>query len=138
MGWTIYYHTPANIRDEIARLSTWDNEHGRGFPVLIRNVGSVWYAACRCEPVGGRLATGTDKTGRFDTDLDGAYTFALVFLTTGGNGQWGYKDMDETMGPHESEAPAQILDALSPTTSEYALAWRARCRDHAARPRRSP
>lgn len=41
---------------------------------------------------------------------------------------FGYKDMDETMGPCEAECPVAILDLLTPTTSEYANAWRARCR----------
>ena len=41
---------------------------------------------------------------------------------------FGYKDMDETMGPCEAECPAAILDLLTPTGSEYALAWRERCR----------
>ena len=37
---------------------------------------------------------------------------------------FGYKDMDETMGPCEAECPAAILDLLIPTENEYALAWR--------------
>lgn len=41
---------------------------------------------------------------------------------------FGYKDMTEHMGPCESECPAAILDLLTPTTAEHALAWRARCR----------
>ena len=44
---------------------------------------------------------------------------------------FGYKDMDETMGPVESECPGVILDLLTPTESSYALAWRARCRARA-------
>lgn len=41
---------------------------------------------------------------------------------------FGYKDMDETVGPYECECPARILDLLTPTTSEYAVQWRDRCR----------
>ena len=41
---------------------------------------------------------------------------------------FGYKDMDETMGPCEVGCPAAILDLLTPTTSEYANGWRDRCR----------
>ena len=41
---------------------------------------------------------------------------------------FGYKDMDETMGPCEADGPAAILDLLTPTASEYANAWRERCR----------
>jgi len=41
---------------------------------------------------------------------------------------FGYKDMSEDMGPCESECPVAILDLLTPTTNEYALDWRKRCR----------
>jgi hypothetical protein len=41
---------------------------------------------------------------------------------------FGYKDMDETAGPHQSDCPAQILDLLTPTDHDYALQWRGRCR----------
>lgn len=41
---------------------------------------------------------------------------------------FGYKDMTEHMGPCEAECPARILDLLGPIKSEFALAWRARCR----------
>ena len=46
---------------------------------------------------------------------------------------FGYKDMDETMGPCEAECPPAILDLLTPNTNEYALAWRERCRAAVAR-----
>ena len=133
MGWLIYNHTPACIRDEIARLCTWQNETGRGFPVLISRKGSIWYAAVRSEPATGRLDSGTDASGSFETDATGGYTFAAVFLTRREGGGWGYKDMDETAGPVESEAPAKLLDLLSPTTHVHALDWRQRCRAHSAR-----
>jgi hypothetical protein len=45
---------------------------------------------------------------------------------------FGYKDMDETMGPCEADCPEPILDLLTPTDREYALAWRERCRANAA------
>ena len=48
---------------------------------------------------------------------------------------FGYKDMDEGMGPVESECPEAILDLLTPTTRPDALAWRARCRTNVARRR---
>lgn len=41
---------------------------------------------------------------------------------------FGYKDMEESMGPHEADCPARILDLLTPTDKEYALDWRQRCR----------
>lgn len=55
---------------------------------------------------------------------------ALVFLLDfNGDGHFpfGYKDMEESMGPCEDECPERILKLLTPTTSEYALGWRKRC-----------
>ncbi len=43
---------------------------------------------------------------------------------------FGYKDMAESMGPHESRCPERILKLLTPTDSEYALEWRKRCYDY--------
>lgn len=48
---------------------------------------------------------------------------------------FGYKDMDEGMGPVESDCPADILDMLTPTSRPYAIAWRERCRVNADRRR---
>jgi hypothetical protein len=41
---------------------------------------------------------------------------------------FGYKDMDESVGPYDTHCPAAILDLLTPTTNEYALEWREKCR----------
>ena len=45
---------------------------------------------------------------------------------------FGYKDMDETVGPSEADCPEAILDLLTPTEYSYAQAWRARCRENLA------
>ncbi len=45
---------------------------------------------------------------------------------------FGYKDMEESMEPYESECPERILDLLTPTDNQYAIEWRARCRENAA------
>lgn len=47
--------------------------------------------------------------------------------------QFGYKDMEESMGPYEDNCPQNILDLLGPTTSEYALDWRRRCAENLKR-----
>jgi hypothetical protein len=41
---------------------------------------------------------------------------------------FGYKDMEECMGPRENRCPAGVLEALSATENAHALEWRARCR----------
>ena len=45
---------------------------------------------------------------------------------------FGYKDMEESMGPCECDCPEPVLDLLTPTDREYAVQWRARCRENAA------
>ena len=40
---------------------------------------------------------------------------------------FGYKDMDESMGPCEAECPERILRLLDPTDNHSALVWRRRC-----------
>jgi len=48
---------------------------------------------------------------------------------------FGYKDMDETMGPCEAAAPAKVLDALTdPPANDHARAWRERCAQNVTRP----
>lgn len=42
---------------------------------------------------------------------------------------WGYKDVDETMGPYQTDFPVSWLSLLSPTDSEYALKWREAVRE---------
>ena len=66
---------------------------------------------------------------------NGMVRLALVILVKRGRGadgyNFGYKDMDETMGPCESQCPARILDQLSPYKEDatgYCKDWRARCR----------
>jgi hypothetical protein len=41
--------------------------------------------------------------------------------------EFGYKDMDEDMGPAEAAAPRSILELLTSTDVPYALNWRRRC-----------
>ena len=60
-------------------------------------------------------------------------TFACLYLIKGGRGQdWGYKDVDETMGPCQHDFPASWLDLLSPALSDYAVSWRENVRKRAA------
>lgn len=54
---------------------------------------------------------------------------------------FGYKDVDETMGPTEARCPARILDLLTPLpedemqTTQWARRWRERCREAISRRR---
>jgi hypothetical protein len=51
---------------------------------------------------------------------------------------FGYKDMHEAMGPCESQCPQPILELLTASDNDQALAWRERCRaNNAARKEQS-
>ena len=79
-------------------------------------VGSVYYAATEVKRKGQE-----------------PYVTAAVFLTCGKSPDgtvWGYKDMDERMGPYEDKCPASILALLTPTDNKDAIEWRARCREN--------
>lgn len=134
MGWTVHYrhNSPqghAAEKAEIVNLFTPAENSGVTFDVLqASKVGSVWYVAVRM--------TGANPAP-YIADADGSFVFCAVILTSRKNGEWGYKDMTETMGPVESKAPASILAKLSPLDDSdratYAREWRARCRAYAAR-----
>ena len=65
-------------------------------------------------------------------------SFILLFLLRKDRGYgWGYKEIDETMGPCELDCPIGMLDRCAAPMGEVAAAWRARVRAyHAARPKR--
>lgn len=54
------------------------------------------------------------------------------------NYNFGYKDMDESVGPCEAECPERILKLLTETEYEYAKDWRQRCWDRIARKKSRP
>ena len=106
MGWT-YYHAPAgsSTRDLIVAELNSDIEI-----VAQGMTGKVWYAAARY--------AGSDEV------------FALVALTDRRSRTYhnfGYKLMDESVGPCEAHAPKRVLQVLTPTTSEWAGEWRTAC-----------
>ena len=48
---------------------------------------------------------------------------------------FGYKDMEESMGPYSYDCPVAILDLLTATDNKNALEWRAKCREAAVQRR---
>jgi hypothetical protein len=127
MGWT-FYARPAyrTVRAELDDKLTWENESGKRRVLKSSMVGSTYYAAV--------------EHVRPDNSRE---VFAAIYLTKSNpraiDGMtFGYKDMCDTMGPVESKCPAGILDLLTPTDHEYALAWRERCRNYAQRHNRRP
>ena len=138
MGWTHCFRSaysvwknggtvmpPASRQKEIDRMLTWEQKDETGNILATHRVlksamvGSTYYAAVT-----------TERAGK-PTEVR-----AAVFLTCGKVKHdgciWGYKDMDETMGPNESKCPASILALLTPTDSKWANEWRERCRKNIA------
>jgi hypothetical protein len=81
--------------------------------------------------VGNNLMTVQEYTNKENETI----RFACVYLIKGppfgrddGYG-WGYKDVDESMGPCQTAFPLAWLDLLSPTDSQYALDWRKAVRE---------
>ncbi|MGO7251699.1 hypothetical protein ACCS63_35795, partial [Rhizobium brockwellii] len=66
------------------------------------------------------------------TDGKGSEIFAVVCLIRWNprnkDGEhFGYKDMEESMGPCEDDCPERILRLLTSSDNENALQWRRRC-----------
>lgn len=110
---------PANVKQYLDSLLTWENQDGKRVVLdsAICNF-KTYYAAVQ------------------HTKPDGTIeVWAAVTLLSYHGSEFCYKDMCETMGPTESTCPARILDLLTPTDHEYAIAWRERCRANASKPK---
>ena len=131
MGWLITdaAYAPRNITEEkreIERIFTPAKDSPVTYEVrLAKKVGTTWYVAVRIE--------GKDSE-QFVMDDKGGFTLCFVILTTGLGGDWGYKDMDETMGPGEAQCPPDVFYLLSDLTdhprNNYAKEWRETCRSN--------
>ncbi|MGP3953467.1 DUF6927 domain-containing protein [Streptomyces sp. 7N604] len=110
MGWT-FYHRDKGVESNAEHFA---KELDDRYEIIAHGtVDHVFYAAVR--------------------DRETGKVFAYVALThwrRDANYNFGYKDMDENMGPGDCKAPEAVLDALTPTTHKYALQWRANCRRH--------
>lgn len=115
MGWIVMDHRPRG------------ESHAEFFSRELLGEGQTMLASAHVGGIGGTFyaAIRQERSGE---------VWAMVIATTGRSGaMFGWKSMEERMGPCESECPAHILDCLSPTEDEHALQWRARCRARLAR-----
>ena len=99
-----------NWRDTGRRISLVD------YAVLNRNVA---YCAIKVEYLDGDCVTSWSIK-------------ASVVLYRFTKNQYMKKAMSEEAGPNESHCPERILNLLTPTTNEWALRWRERCRKNIA------
>jgi hypothetical protein len=129
MGWTFMHREPGmTTREMIDRELLVDAAGERWHEIIdCAQAGGVFYAAVRTVHENGPTPVGE--------------VWGLVVLTQWASGHfnWGYKAMDEGVGPAEDRCPTRILGLLpEPPPSQCAAEWRARCRANAARrkPRR--
>lgn len=118
MGWLFMRDLQghATPRSYLDNQFTYVRDDHRLIVLASSMVGSTYYAAAeRVESAGDRQIFAIVCLTKTSTAADDGCTF-------------GYKDMTEHMGPCESECPASILNKLTETDSEHALAWRIRCR----------
>ena len=119
MGW-LYRHDP--IDNPVAYLTdqyTHDGEHRTYRVLAAARVTNTVYMAVKI----------TEKT------TGKSYVLAAVIMISNTRKHgFGYKDMDETVGPCESACPDRIMRLLSPIEDipnpSYAVDWRARVVAH--------
>lgn len=127
MGW-LSYHVETDDRGKFDRKSELDRrwsqeEHiskdGTHYPELkilkSSMIGSTYYAAIK------------------STKNNVEQVFAAVSLTSLNNKDYhnfSVKDMDETVGPYQTQCPIGILRLLTETDSEYANSWRQACYEY--------
>jgi len=114
MGWT--FPMGASRSDVIEDLTREQITPLRTFRTLKKCFrGNTMYALHESEPVEGPTVR-----------------FLVVYLLQRHDGDWGYKDMDESMEPYYYDCPVSYLDAATEPTSERARQWRADVREKAA------
>lgn len=100
------------------------------------------YEGSHCRLIDGALVARTEFYGAVEYIDDEGFrpkgaVSAIVCLVKFCRGEYnfGYKDMDETMGPYVYRCPKRILDKLTPTDDKNANEWRAACRERIAKPK---
>jgi len=117
MGWIVQnYREPGTSHADFFQREVLGDNYEILDSAFIGGIGGTFYAAVKI------------KDG-----AEAGNVFAYVALTKGSSGSsFGWKSMEEEMGPYSYDCPARILDLLSPTDNENALVWRNKCRERAA------
>lgn len=125
MGW-LFFEKPTNIKRWFEDQLTWDNEEkGVKHRCLASSI------LRRTTAYGAMEITGPGAEHRVI-----GIVFLLKYAPKEYPYDFGYKDLDEDMGPFESQCPDRVLDLLTPTENETALRWRERCREYNQETRR--
>lgn len=68
-----------------------------------------------------------------NTRPDGtATTFVALYLMANSRHGWGYKDMDESVGPYHVNCPLSYLEGLSEPINDWSREWRENVRKYHA------
>lgn len=119
MGW---YHTTgasrADIIAEVTREETWTHEGRALRRTVLRHCtrGNVLWMLVE----------------RDMGDGSGATKYVACYLLQRNREGWGYKPMDETVGPYYFTCPLSYLDAADPPKNRTAADWRKVVRARAA------
>ena len=123
MGWTQTVAVERTADGRIDKKAECDNLYSYGAPErgaqVLRStvIGNVYYAAVHAWDT---------KTGKDEVFA----AICPVKILRYEYENFGYRMMDETEGPRECACPTYILNLLTPTTNEHALAWRQRCLEY--------
>jgi hypothetical protein len=116
MGWLFGWRSKDELLAHLYEALNYDRSAEGGDKVSVKAksiVGNTLYAAM-------------ERNGKPDG--------IAVILLSGRGGEWGYKDMDEGMGPNEVNCPLYLLDVAGPPVGTYAAEWRERVKAfHAAK-----
>jgi hypothetical protein len=128
MGWDWGHKDPnEKVTDIIRKNYTWENdvEAVRVLDLAMVKLRTIYLACETTDKASGERKVWAGVALLGYAPKDPYYNF-------------GYKAMDETVGPCEKECPERILDLLTPTDSEWANEWRAACRENLARRKAAP
>jgi len=117
MGWLFLHEcrTKADVRDHLLKDLSRSDERAERRVLKHCTVGNHLWLAFECVP--------TDPANK-------PIRVVILALLAKDQGRWGYKDMDETMGPYYFDCPKSVIKAAGPTDNEHALKWRAQVDEH--------
>jgi hypothetical protein len=133
MGWTFLQSRGRDRVDIIRSQLDYENDGYAQNVIDHAVVGTTVYLLVRRTP-----KRGWEPNTVYVNDADGSFRWIAVFLTRKSRDAYdfGYKDMEESMGPVEAHCPRRIISAASSlrhpdpaVEGNYAAQWRQKCLD---------
>ena len=127
MGWLFGWGDRKSLVNHLLKDLDHDSEHSSLKCLAHTCVGNNLWAVCERTF---KIADPKHPAGE-------SYRFIMLFLMRkAGDGEWGYKDLDESCGPNEVSCPLAYLDMAGPEgphLGEYSANWRKSVREYWAR-----